>query len=92
MKRGFLYFFAFLLLGSIFGFLVFAPSENACGEDCCIDGISDLPSDLDSQSPNPISLVFMSQPAPHPFPFHSLMVFYRQKIEFLTNILRLESP
>jgi len=89
MKRRALYIFAFLLLGSVFGFLAFSPSENASDQDFCLNGILDFCFDLQFQAPNAVSLLFETHPDTDPLPFYSLRISYFQSVNLLTNKLRL---
>jgi hypothetical protein len=76
--------FVYLLLGSIFGLLAFTASGYVGCTDLCPDELLDLV----FESPNPISPVFESHLEIHPLPISSLEVYYFQKVNLLTNVLR----
>jgi hypothetical protein len=89
MKRGFLHFLAFLLVGSLFGLLAITPCENACGQDCCPNGFVDFHFGLDIELPNPVTAPPVFQGDIRAFSFHPLSGTHVQKLDFLTNTLLL---
>jgi hypothetical protein len=91
MKRRVLHIFVFLILGSLFGFLAFTPSENAGDQDYLFDGFLDFYFDLESQSPSAVSPFLETHPDTdtHLFLFCYLGVSYFQSVNLLTNMLRL---
>jgi hypothetical protein len=89
MGRRPFYIFAFFLMGNITTFLTFTPYENVCDRDFYLDAFLEFDFDHEFQSENAVSPILESHPNGNPLVFHFLKATYSQKVDFLTNILRL---